>query len=190
MNCFRFLFCLPLFFFSAARAQVNQIVEGQTLVSASLLADTTALTPGKPFEVGLLLEMAPGWHTYWEYPGDAGLPTTIAWTLPEGFGAGPIQWPLPRRILEPGDIEVYAYKDKVLLITTILPPADLKEQSVTLRARAPPRSNSRCRLAALPRRPIANSSPPSATNSPPRNRRRLPSRGNKRVPRLPSPSAG
>ncbi len=136
MNCFRFLFCLPLFFFSAARAQVNQIVEGQTLVSASLLADTTALTPGKPFEVGLLLEMAPGWHTYWEYPGDAGLPTTIAWTLPEGFGAGPIQWPLPRRILEPGDIEVYAYKDKVLLITTILPPADLKEQSVTLRARA------------------------------------------------------
>ena len=62
-----------------------QVFEGKTLVKASLLADTTAIVPGKPFEVGVLLEMEPSWHTYWEYPGDAGLPTSISWTLPEGF---------------------------------------------------------------------------------------------------------
>ena len=56
--------------------------EGKTLVKASLLADTTAIVPGKPFEVGVLLEMEPSWHTYWEYPGDAGLPTSISWRLP------------------------------------------------------------------------------------------------------------
>ena len=44
-----------------------QVFEGKTLVKASLLADTTAIVPGKPFEVGVLLEMEPGWHTYWEY---------------------------------------------------------------------------------------------------------------------------
>ncbi|HEU4678979.1 MAG TPA: protein-disulfide reductase DsbD domain-containing protein, partial [Terrimicrobiaceae bacterium] len=112
-----------------------QVFEGKTLVNASLLADRTAITPGKPFEVGLLLEMEPKWHTYWEYPGDAGIPTSITWTLPEGFGAGPIQWPLPYRVVEPGDIEVYAYKDKVLLLTTIVAPAEIKETKVTLRAK-------------------------------------------------------
>ncbi len=113
-----------------------QEYEGKTLVKPSLLANTSAIVPGKPFEVGVLLEMSPGWHTYWEYGGDAGFPTTIAWTLPEGFAAGPIQWPLPKRILEPGDIEVYAYKGKVLLLTTIVAPADLAEKSITLRAKA------------------------------------------------------
>ncbi len=112
-----------------------QVFEGKTLVKASLLADRTAITPGKPFEVGVLLEMEPNWHTYWEYPGDAGLPTSITWTLPDGFGAGPIQWPLPYRVVEPGDIEVYAYKDKVLLLTTIVAPAEIKEANVTLRAK-------------------------------------------------------
>ncbi len=122
---------LPLLAF-AAHAQVY---EGKTLVTASLVSDTAGIVPGKPFEVGVLLEMAPRWHTYWEYPGDAGLPTAIAWTLPEGFVAGPIQWPLPDRVIEPGEIEVYAYKDKVLLLTAIVPPAKIAEKTVTLRAK-------------------------------------------------------
>lgn len=125
-------FLIPLL----AAAAHAQVYEGRQLVSATLVADTTTIVPGRPFEAGLLLEMAPKWHTYWEYPGDAGIPTSIAWTLPEGFGTGPIQWPLPRRIVEPGDIEVYAYRDKVLLVTTIVPPADLAEASVSLRAKA------------------------------------------------------
>ena len=116
----------------AAHAQVYQ---GKTLVTASLVSDTAGIVPGKPFEVGVLLEMAPHWHTYWEYPGDAGLPTAITWRLPEGFVAGPIQWPLPDRVIEPGEIEVYAYKDKVLLLTAIVPPAKIAEKTVTLRAK-------------------------------------------------------
>lgn len=125
-----------LLIFLTAVAVQAQVYEGKTLVSASLVADTSAVVPGKPFEAGLLLEMAPHWHTYWEYAGDAGIPTTIAWTLPEGFASGPIQWPLPERIKEPGDIEVYAYGNKVLLLTTIVPPAQFAAESVTLKASA------------------------------------------------------
>src|ERR1700741_5068984 len=54
------LFCLLAVFAHA------QVFEGKTLVKASLLADTKAIVPGKPFEVGILLEMDPNWHTYWE----------------------------------------------------------------------------------------------------------------------------
>jgi len=114
-----------------------QVFEGQQLVRASLVSSTKAVVPGQPFDVGLLLEMAPGWHSYWEYSGDAGLPTKIAWSLPEGFRAGPIQWPAPHRMIEPGDIWTYGYGDKVLLITTITPPAGLDPGAmIPLQARA------------------------------------------------------
>lgn len=116
-----------------APAQVHQ---GQTLVTASLVADTTAIVPGQPFQVGLLLKMAPTWHTYWQYGGDAGFPTTLDWTLPPGFAAGPIEWPLPERLKEPGDIEVYAYGHETMLLVTIVPPANLTEKTVTLRAKS------------------------------------------------------
>jgi thiol:disulfide interchange protein len=112
-----------------------QEYEGKTLVKPSLIADTTAVVPGQKFEIGLLLEMAPKWHTYWIFGGDAGFPTTIEWTLPAGFKAGPIQWPLPVREFLPGDIESYAYYDQVLLITTIEVPADLNEKSITMKAK-------------------------------------------------------
>ena len=40
---------------------------------ATLVTDTDAIQPGKPFRVALRLRMADGWHTYWKNPGDAGV---------------------------------------------------------------------------------------------------------------------
>lgn len=110
-----------------------QEVDGLPLVKASLLSNTSAVVPGQSFEVGLLLEMAPGWHTYWEYSGDAGLPIEMAWKLPAGFQAGPIQWPVPEAKLEPGDIQTYAYSERVLLPVKISPPKEVSG-SITLKA--------------------------------------------------------
>lgn len=117
------LLLLPLLCAGLACAQV---VDGKKLVEASLVADTTAVVRGQPFRVGLHLRMAPGWHTYWQNPGDAGLATTFDLELPEGFTAGPIEWPLPKRIVEPGDLQVYAYKGDVLLVRTITPPMAMR----------------------------------------------------------------
>jgi thiol:disulfide interchange protein DsbD len=127
---------LALGFLAFAASPVWAQLQGsKALVKASLLADTTAIIPGQPFQVGLLLEMAPGWHTYWKYSGDSGLPTTIDWSMPTGFTYGPIQWPVPEAKVEPGDIQVYAYSGRVLLITTITPPPDASGD-VILRAAA------------------------------------------------------
>jgi len=113
-----------------------QVFQGVTLVQPKLVADTTAIVPGQPFRVGLVLKMAPTWHTYWQYAGDAGIPTRIDWQLPVGFGVGPIEWPLPEAILEPGDIEVYAFGGEIMLLQTIRPPANLSSASVELQAHA------------------------------------------------------
>jgi thiol:disulfide interchange protein/DsbC/DsbD-like thiol-disulfide interchange protein len=123
-----------LAFFSATPAGECQLHEGRELVQAQVVANTTAIQPGKRFTVGVLLRQAPKWHTYWRYSGDAGLPTTIQWKLPAGWKVGEIQWPIARKLVEPGDIHVYGYYDEVLLRQEITPPDELSESEVQLTA--------------------------------------------------------
>ncbi len=109
-----------------------QRFDGHELVQASLVADTTTVVPGKPFTAGLLLKMVPRWHTYWQYPGDAGIPTELKWALPAGWKAGPMQWPIPLKLTEPGDIQIYGYHDEVLLMMQLTPPATIANKSAHL----------------------------------------------------------
>ena len=109
-----------------------QIYEGRELVKPQLLADTTAIVPGKPFTVGLLLHMVPHWHTYWKFSGDAGLPSEMKWHLPSGWKVGEIQWPIPSKMSDPGDIQTYGYENEVLLMQEITPPAAISGASVKL----------------------------------------------------------
>ena len=126
--------CLSIFVLPS-RGQ-SQTYKGKELVKAELLADTNALVPGKPFTIGLLLRMAPGWHTYWKFSGDAGLPTEIKWKLPPGWKVGEIQWPIPLKTTDPGDIQTYGYQDEVLLMQEITPPAAASGSTVKLVAEA------------------------------------------------------
>ena len=115
-----FLLLFLLLPFSALAAPVIQLEN----TKATLVSERTALEPGKPLAVALLLEPKAGWHTYWENPGDAGMPTTLAWTLPEGFAAGSIDWPAPAQLAE-GPLVTYAYQGSVFLPVTIAIPAAL-----------------------------------------------------------------
>jgi thiol:disulfide interchange protein len=122
--------------FAMASHGVGQTYQGKQLVRAELLANTNAIVPGKPFTVGLLLQMAPGWHTYWKFSGDAGLPTELKWKLPPGWKTGEIQWPIPLKTIDPGDIETYGYENEVLLMQEITPPPNIDTSSVKLIAEA------------------------------------------------------
>ena len=107
--------------------------EGQ--VEAELVTEVISIQAGRTFTVALRLKHDEGWHTYWKNPGDAGLPTTIEWMLPEGFEAGPIQWPHPEKIDVSGLIN-YGYSGEVFLLVNITPPANLRsDEDVTLTAR-------------------------------------------------------
>src|SRR5438093_875159 len=120
----------------AAAGVFAQVHDGVELVKPALVADVSAVVPGKPFTAGLHLRMAPGWHTYWRYSGDSGIPTRIDWQLPPGFTAGEIQWPLPRKHVEEGDLLTYVYDDEVLLMVQITPPSSFDAREMTLRAKA------------------------------------------------------
>jgi len=115
---------------------LSQTYQGKQLVKPELLADTTAVVSGKPFVVGLLLRMAPGWHTYWKFSGDAGLPTEVKLKLPAGWKISEIQWPIPLKTIDPGDIQTYGYVDEVLLMQEITPTPKLDSSSAKLSADA------------------------------------------------------
>ncbi|MBL0945564.1 MAG: thioredoxin family protein [Hydrogenophaga sp.] len=70
--------------------------------------------PGQTLWVGLRLDHAPEWHTYWKNAGDSGLPTELRWTLPEGVSAGEIAWPTPRKF-PIGTLANYGYDGSVVL---------------------------------------------------------------------------
>ena len=100
----------------------------------SLLAEVDSVQPGVPFWVGLRMLMDEHWHTYWENPGDTGLPTRIAWSLPEGFEAGPLESPAPERQAV-GPLVNYGYEGEVIHLIRIQPPDEVAGDSVTLHAR-------------------------------------------------------
>jgi len=88
------------------------------------------LVPGKPFTATVVLDLQPGWHTYWQYPGDSGLPPKVEWHLPEGWTAGPIEFSVPSLFNESGDMIVYGYEKQQLLRATITPPKDLPKDKI------------------------------------------------------------
>jgi thiol:disulfide interchange protein DsbD len=94
---------------------------------AELLADVSGITPGKPFWLGVRINIDPHWHIYWKNPGDAGAPTQVKFELPKGFSAGELQFPTPHRFEQAGDIVAFGYENSVLLLAQVTPPKVLSK---------------------------------------------------------------
>ncbi|HKE46929.1 MAG TPA: protein-disulfide reductase DsbD domain-containing protein, partial [Rhodanobacteraceae bacterium] len=99
--------------------------DGTEHVGVELISEHASLAPGQSMQLGLLLRHEPHWHTYWINPGDSGLPTTLAWTLPPGLKAQDIAWPLPTRF-DVGGLYNFGYDGETLLPITLAVPADAK----------------------------------------------------------------
>lgn len=93
-------------------------------VQVELVPEVQWVQPGVPFTLGIHLTMAPHWHTYWKFPGDAGLPTRMRWALPEGWSAAPFEWPYPETIAA-APLMSYGYGGQVTLLVSVTPPKDL-----------------------------------------------------------------
>lgn len=110
-----------------AAAQIGPLPK----VHASLIAEQSEIAPGGTVTVALQEIIAPGWHTYWVNPGDAGAPSTLKWDMPAGWTAGAIAWPYPKR-LPVGPLMDYGYEGKVWLLTKLTAPADAKPGHVVM----------------------------------------------------------
>jgi thiol:disulfide interchange protein DsbD len=94
-------------------------------VQIELVPSASSAAPGKAIYVALRQKIAKGWHTYWRNPGDAGDAPKLAWSLPPGWRAGDIVWPVPKR-LPVGPLMDFGYEDEVYLPVPIQVPASAK----------------------------------------------------------------
>src|SRR5713226_9169795 len=49
---------------------------------------------------GIEVRLDPGWHTYWRYPGDSGVPPTFDFAGSENVKSVTVLWPAPKRFVD------------------------------------------------------------------------------------------
>ncbi len=82
--------------------------------AARLITAVDALGADKTIWAGLEIRLAPGWHSYWRTPGDAGVPPSLDWSGSQNLARAEVDWPAPARYSLQG-FETAGYIDHVVL---------------------------------------------------------------------------
>ena len=103
-------------------------------IEVELIAETTNIVPGETIWLGLRLDPAEHWHTYWKMGGDSGEPTSAnEWTAPEGTNISELQWPAPHWLpFYDTDLVNFGYEEEVLHPVAVTIPADYEGDTVEL----------------------------------------------------------
>ncbi|GAA3861535.1 protein-disulfide reductase DsbD domain-containing protein [Celeribacter arenosi] len=64
--------------------------------------------------------LAPGWHTYWRAPGEAGIPPRFFWSGSQNVAAVRYHWPIPQ-VYEQNGMTFIGYEDELVLPIEIIP---------------------------------------------------------------------
>ena len=112
------LLCAALLFGGAAYAQLG----GERHMDVQLHAESPSVRPGGSVSLALVMRPKPGWHGYWQNPGDAGVATRADWRIANGAAAGPLLYPIPSRLLVAGLMN-YVYERDYALLSELKIPA-------------------------------------------------------------------
>ncbi len=110
--------------FVAAFITTSFAQEIPTPVRAKLVSNIDRVKPGESFNLGVLFEIDPGWHIYWKYPGETGLPTKLTLNMPDSYQTSGVMWPIPGAYKKTDGGVDFGYENSVLLWTNIQVPSD------------------------------------------------------------------
>ncbi len=79
---------------------------------------------------GVEIALQPGWHTYWRYPGDAGVPPTFDFAASDNVKRVDVSWPAPIAFTDESGTSI-GYKGNVVFPLIVTPKDPAKP--VTLR---------------------------------------------------------
>lgn len=101
--------------------------------SVRLVSEQDALVPGTTASLALTFEIEKNWHLYWNGLIEEGMTPTWRLALPERYEVQEAQWPVPERLLQPGDVLAHVYEHAVTIIVPVKVPAAAKPgESVTI----------------------------------------------------------
>ncbi len=101
-----------------------------------LVAETASPAPGETVILAFHMTPDPGWHGYWENPGDAGLGMTVHWTLPPGVTAGKLEYPVPGTLVLAGLMNHVYERDYAVLVPLHVPADMAKGTKIPVRVAA------------------------------------------------------
>ena len=79
-----------------------------------------------PFvRAGVQIRLKAGWHTYWRYPGDSGVPPQFDFTGSQNVKQVHVLWPAPQRLSEDGGVSIGYAHDLTLPLHVV--PQDLSK---------------------------------------------------------------
>lgn len=105
-------------------------------VIVKLHSSQNIISPGDEIQLAVEFLIKNRWHIYWENPGDAGMATTLEFTLPEGFKSGRVLYSYPSKFKTEG-LTSFGYKDNAILLTKILVPDYLqKDENYKIKVKA------------------------------------------------------
>jgi DsbC/DsbD-like thiol-disulfide interchange protein len=81
---------------------------------------------------GIVLQLQPGWKTYWRMPGDSGVPPRFDFSKSDNVEAVTVMWPAPLKFDDGAGGHSIGYHDQIVLPLRIVPKA--ADKPVTLRA--------------------------------------------------------
>lgn len=85
--------------------------DGNSRSAARLIAGRN---DGKTLRAGIEIRLAPGWKTYWRYPGNSGVPPQFDFATSENVKSAQVVWPAPMRFSDAGDNTI-GYKGNLIL---------------------------------------------------------------------------
>src|SRR5580693_6039182 len=69
---------------------------------------------------GIEIRLAPGWKTYWRYPGDSGVPPRFDFTGSRNLKSASVHYPAPHRLTDEGGTSI-GYKGDVVFPIDVTP---------------------------------------------------------------------
>ncbi|WP_066797210.1 protein-disulfide reductase DsbD family protein [Sphingomonas soli] len=124
MDWLRFMFVSFMLAVLAPAATAQPVGKGPH-VQIELIAETDHPAAGSEVTLAFASRPDPGWHAYWENPGDAGFPARAKWSVPTGVTAGPIRYPVPERLII-AKLMNYVYEAPFAQLVTLKLPGDAK----------------------------------------------------------------
>jgi thiol:disulfide interchange protein len=107
-----------------ASAQGDPASDPPPHLKIQLVAETSTPKAGGTVNLALDTRPQPGWHGYWQNPGDAGFPAKFAWTLPSGVTAGAPRYPAPEQLVVAGLMN-YVFEQPYAVIVPLTVPQGL-----------------------------------------------------------------
>jgi DsbC/DsbD-like thiol-disulfide interchange protein len=88
--------------------------DGDARSAVRLIAGDAKSVRGAPLRAGMEIRLAPGWKTYWRYPGDSGVPPRFDFARSTNVQQVTVLWPTPHRF-DDGSGQSIGYTGGVVL---------------------------------------------------------------------------